>query len=120
MRFLLSISVIVLVVSQAWADCKWGQFRFTFGADAPAMASAVSGQPCELTVKTARGSEFTSFTVSRQPAHGHVTISNNGNDVWVYTSAPGFHGTDTFVGTITGKGGNLSGTSNITVTVYVD
>jgi hypothetical protein len=48
-----------------------------------------------------------------------VTVGKDVWDAWIYTSAAGFHGTDTFVGTVVGKGKDFSGTSNITVTVYV-
>jgi hypothetical protein len=106
--------------SAAQADCQWGRFRFMFGTDVPrAMATADHGRPCWLSMRTGRTSEFTSFTVSQQPAHGHVTTAKNVWDAWVYTSEPSFRGTDSFVGTITGHDRDFSGTTNITVFVDV-
>jgi hypothetical protein len=83
------------------------------------MALADSGQPCWLRVKTGKTSEFTSFTVSKQPAHGRVTVGNDVWDMWIYTSNPGFHGADSFVGTVTGHSVNFSGTTNVSVSIEV-
>ena len=90
-----------------------------FGSDVPAMATADSGKPCWLRVKTGKMSEFTSFTVSKQPAHGRVTVGQDVWDMWIYTSNPGFQGTDTFVGAVTGHSVNFSGTTNVTVSIAV-
>jgi hypothetical protein len=120
-KFVSMLALVALALpSTAFADCRWARFHFMFGTDVPhAMATADSGRACELLVRTGRTSEFSGFTVSQQPAHGHVTVGKNIWDAWVYTSAAGFRGTDSFVGTITGHDRNFSGATNVTVFVDV-
>jgi hypothetical protein len=121
MSRLVALCVIGAALSPSLAagECRWGSFHFMFGSDVPAMANADSGKPCLLTVKPGRKSEFTSVTIAKQPDHGHVTLGSNVWDGWIYTSKPDFHGSDTFVGAVTGKSVNFSGTTHITVTLNV-
>ena len=115
----LCVLAVALVSSAASAECRWGRFHFMFGSDVPAMATADSGKPCWLSIKTGKTSEFTGFTVSKQPAHGRVTMGKNVWDAWIYTSDRDYHGADSFIGTITGHDVNFSGTTNVAVSIAV-
>ena len=77
-------------------------------------ADAVSGNPVAIDLLTDETDQRVNVSLAGQPVHGRVVLSDDSTAV--YTSAPGFTGTDTFAYRLTGADNHVS---RVTVTVSV-
>lgn len=112
-----AISLLLLGFTQsAYAACGFEAMTTRMGTDASMRGVADSGVPCTLHLTTRGGM---SGTVSRQPAHGSVTISASQYE-YTYQSKPGFHGLDPWEATIQGAArGELQPPQKLTVIMLV-
>jgi hypothetical protein len=77
-------------------------------------ADAVSGSPVAIDLLADESDQRVSVSLAGQPVHGRVVLSDDSTAV--YTSAPGFTGTDTFAYRLTDADNHVS---RVTVTVSV-
>jgi len=85
-------------------------------ANSPAITTVQNTPKTGVVTATDVDGDQLTFTVSSAPAHGTVTIANDGT--YTYTPATGYSGPDSFTITVSdGKGGNSTVTIPVTVTL---
>ena len=119
MRKLLVAGVLVssAIASPAFAECSVPFSPFFPGVESSQVMTVTRGRNCGIIFHAAGQSRFDSVGIAERPKHG--TLSPRMGVGVTYRSAPGYHGSDSFVFTVTGQMRTGSGTARVRVSVTV-